>query len=90
MEKVFQEYKDDDLIVISVNPGESKDIVNSFITQNNYNFMVLLDLDNSVSTMYGIKYIPTSYFIDREGNIAAKEVGALTADEMREKINILH
>ena len=50
---------------------------------SNYNFKVLLDKDEGVSDKNNISAIPDSYFIDKDGNIIAKRVGALTEEEMQ-------
>lgn len=82
IEKVYQQYKDKDLVVLAVDLGEDMNTVKDFIQQNKYNFMVLLDSDQSVAVQYNITAIPVSYFIDKDGNIVAKRVGALSEEEM--------
>lgn len=89
IEKVYQEYKDKDLVILAVDLGENKDTVKSFIDQNKYNFKVLLDSDQTVAQAYNINSIPVSIFIDKDGNIAAKRVGALTAEEMQSYVKEL-
>lgn len=86
IEKVYQETKDSDLVILAVEIGEPLDKVKTFINKNNYNFKVLLDLDQSVATTYGILAIPTSYFIDEEGNVVSKRVGGMNYEEMKEYI----
>jgi len=89
IEKVYQETKDSDLVILAVEIGESHDTVKSFLDKKDYNFKILLDLDQSVSTTYGITAIPTSFFIDEEGNIISKRVGGMSYDEMKEYIATL-
>jgi thiol-disulfide isomerase/thioredoxin len=90
IEKVYQETKDSDLVILAVEIGEPFDTVKNFIDDNKYGFKVLLDLEQSVSTNYEISAIPTSFFIDDEGNIVSKRVGGMTYDEMKEYINTLN
>ena len=89
IEKIYQQYKDQGLVVLAVDLGEDSTTVRNFMTQNNYNFTVLLDSNQNVATQYSITAIPTSYFIDKEGNIIAKKVGALSADEMKANVQSL-
>ena len=89
IEKLYQETKDSDLVIVAVEIGEPLDTVKSFIDSNKYNFKVLLDSDQSVSSKYGITSIPTSYFIDTDGNIISKRVGAMNIDEMKTYIKTL-
>lgn len=90
IEKVYQEYKDKDLVVLAVDLGEDRDTVKNFIDKNKYSFKVLLDSDQSVGEKYNISAIPVSYFIDRNGNVKAKRIGAMTKDEMKSYIGQLY
>jgi peroxiredoxin len=89
IEKLYNETKDSDLVILAVNLGESKSQTKSFIDDNKYTFPILLDLDQSVSNQYNIIAIPTSFFIDKEGNIVKMIKGGITIDEMKDNINKL-
>lgn len=89
IEKVYQQYKDKDFVVLAVDLGEDKNTVKSFIQQNKYNFKVLLDSDQSVAAQYNITAIPVSYFIDKDGNVVTKRVGALSEEEMQSYVKQL-
>lgn len=89
IEKVYQKYKNDDLIVLTVNLGEDSSTVKKFIDKSNYHFMVLLDSKQAVAEQYNIASIPTSYFIDPEGKIAARRIGSMTEKQMEEYIGKL-
>ena len=89
IEKLYQETKDSDLVIVSVEIGEPLDAVKSFIDENKYNFKVLLDSDQSVASKYNIASIPTSYFINVEGNIISKNVGGMNIDQMKTYIKAL-
>jgi Peroxiredoxin len=86
LEKVYQRTKNSDLVILAVEIGEPKDTVQSFINDKGYNFKVLLDSDQSTAAAYGISAIPTSFFIDKDGNIVAKQVGGMTQAEMEDNI----
>ena len=89
IEKLYQETKDSDLVIITVDIGESLDTVKPFVESNKYNFKVLLDPDQSVATKYNISSIPTSYFIDADGNIISKHIGGMNIDQMKAYIKTL-
>ena len=89
IEKLYEETKDSDLVIITINLGEDKDTVKSFLDKYKYNFTVLLDLDQSVAAQYKISAIPTSYFIDEAGNIVSTIRGSLTLLQMKDYINKL-
>ena len=89
IEKIYQETKNSDLVIVAIEIGEPLSTVKPFINNNKYNFKVLLDLDQSVATKYGISAIPTSYFINKSGNIVSKNVGAMDIDQMKASIKAL-
>ncbi|GEP63834.1 MULTISPECIES: TlpA family protein disulfide reductase [Clostridium] len=89
IEKLYQETKDSDLVIVSVEIGEPLNAVKSFIDSNKYNFKVLIDPDQSVATKYNITSIPTSYFIDKDGNILSKHVGDMNINQMKAYIKTL-
>ncbi|MGH4123648.1 MAG: TlpA disulfide reductase family protein [Clostridium sp.] len=86
IEKLYQQTKDSDLVILAVNIGEDKAKVKSFIDTNKYNFTVLVDSSQNVAAQYNISALPTSFFIDKEGNIVSAIKGGLTLEQM--KINI--
>ncbi|OOM50703.1 MULTISPECIES: TlpA family protein disulfide reductase [Clostridium] len=85
IERLYQETKDSDLVIVSVEIGEPLNTIKSFIYSNKYNFKVLIDPDQSVATKYNI----TSYFIDKDGIIVSKHVGAMNIDQMKAYIKTL-
>ena len=89
IEKIYQETKNSDLVIVAIEIGEPLSTVKPFINNNKYNFKVLLDLDQSVATKYGISAIPTSYFIDKNGDIVSKNVGAMDINQMKASIKAL-
>lgn len=89
IQKLYEETENSDLVIISVEIGEPLSTVKSFIASNKYSFKVLLDSDQSVATKYNIASIPTSYFIDIDGNIISKRMGAMNIGEMKSYIKTL-
>jgi hypothetical protein len=39
--------------------------------------------------LYGVNAIPTTYFIDKEGCIVSYKVGMLSAEELRQGIDLI-
>lgn len=89
LEEIYQAYQDQDLVVLAVNVGESREEVQDFINRNGYNFKVLLDTKNKAASLYKASSIPTSVFINKEGLIVGKRVGLMTAAEMEAYISQL-
>jgi len=89
IETLYQETKDSDLVILAVEIGEPLSTVKSFIDSTKYSFKVLLDPEQSVASKYNITSIPTSYFIDTNGNIISQNVGGMNIDQMKDYINLI-
>lgn len=90
IEKLYQETKESNLVILAVNVGEDKKTVQDFIEKNSYNFPVLLDVSGEVSQLYQVTGIPTSYFIDSEGYLDDGVSGAIPLEKMKEFVNNLN
>jgi peroxiredoxin len=55
---------------------ESPETVKSFVKARGYSFPMLLDTQQAVDDLYGVRWVPTTVVIDRKGKIAARYVGA--------------
>ncbi|HYF83711.1 MAG TPA: TlpA disulfide reductase family protein [Clostridia bacterium] len=89
IEKLYQETKDSDLVILAVNIAEDKKTVQDFIAKNKYNFPILLDVKGEVSQLYQVSNIPTTYFIDTNGFLDDSIVGPLPLESMKEYVNKL-
>ena len=90
IEKIYQETKDSDLVIISVNVGEDAQTVKAFMNSNGYHFTALLDTENKASAIYNITAIPTSIFIDKNGYIVKTHTGTLSYEDMKNNLNIIN
>lgn len=64
------------LVMLEVDIGENSAIVQNFMTSLNLTLPVLLDSAQTVAGDYSVAAIPTTYFIDKNGIIRGKNVGA--------------
>lgn len=81
IEAVYQEYKSQDVVVIGVDilpweifRGYDESNVRQYVQQRGYSWTFVLDTTGEVSTNYKIFFIPSSFFLDREGIIRAMKV----------------
>ena len=82
LQKLQETYKDDDLLILAVNVGETKEEVEKFMKENNINLTVLLDKDSSVANTYGLRSFPSTLAINKKGEVVSGYVGMLTYDQM--------
>ena len=98
IQELYEEYGENtgDVIFLGLanpksesNPyAQDEDIasITAFIEEGGYTFPTLFDTTNAVYDAYRIRSFPTTFMIDREGNIYGYVSGALTKDMM---VNII-
>lgn len=69
---------------------ETVDTASAFIEEQGYTFPVYYDTEQSAAYMYGVYSLPTTYFIDREGNLAAQAKGAISVDILQQGIDMIY
>jgi cytochrome c biogenesis protein CcmG/thiol:disulfide interchange protein DsbE len=77
IERMYQEYRDRGFIVLAVNTTSQDDVfgVVPFTEKHALTFPVLLDETNTVATLYQLRSLPSSYFVDRDGIISQVVIG---------------
>ncbi len=80
IQKLYVENKD--IVVLTVNLGDSKKEILDFLITRKLDLPVLMDMDQRVAEKFLVKYIPTTYIVDEKGIIIDKRVGALNYQEM--------
>jgi len=76
IQKIYEEWSDQGLEVLAINIGESSSKAEEFMQSYNLSFTVLLDTKQDVAQKYNITGIPTTFFIDKDGIIKDKVIGA--------------
>jgi cytochrome c-type biogenesis protein len=94
IQKIYETYStegDDGLIVLGVAApgyGQEKDEegVKKFLKDNGYTYPVLMDTNGELFDAYGIYSYPTTFMIDRDGNVFGYVSGQLSEDTMKSVI----
>lgn len=75
--------------IAAPNYGQEKDEqgIKDFLKENGYTYPVLIDTDAELFKAYGIYSFPTTYMIDRDGNVFGYASGQLSKDMMHSIIN---
>jgi len=75
----YNNYKNRGLTVIGVSAEDTETLINFkndlAATGTDMNYILLTDSEREVSKMFGIKSIPTTFFISPEGKMLKKEIG---------------
>ncbi|MDH5359874.1 MAG: TlpA family protein disulfide reductase [Gammaproteobacteria bacterium] len=80
MRQLQRKYKKQGLRVITINLDKDKKELKRFLKEFRINFPVALDPQGKVARRYGVKAMPSSYLIDRQGRIRHVHLGFLQKD----------
>jgi peroxiredoxin len=81
LQEFYVEYKEM-IEVIGVNIDPKKKVIEEFAKENNITYTILHDPARVVFELYGVRYVPTSFFIDSEGMIQAIHVGKMSSEDL--------
>jgi len=73
---------DPGVVVLEVNTQETLEAIRPFAEEFGMGMPVLVDESGAVRTLYGVRSMPTTLFIDAEGVIRARWAGLLTGDQL--------
>ena len=78
-------------VIVNLTDGQQETVesASEFIAEKGYTFPVYYDTDIDAAMKYGVSAVPVSYFIDAEGRFVAWAQGALSADMLRQGMDML-
>ncbi|WP_106497366.1 thiol-disulfide oxidoreductase ResA [Lentibacillus sp. Marseille-P4043] len=82
MEKLYPEYKDKGVEIVAVNLDSTELVINRFIDKYDLTFPVPHDTKGTVMDQYSVGPIPSTFFINPEGEVVEIVEGALTLDRI--------
>lgn len=71
------------------NAQEDEGTVRAFIKANGFTFPVLLDSQGDLMRQYGVRGLPTTFIIDRNGRVQHLQTGAITQKDLETIVNPL-
>ncbi|MGM0776508.1 TlpA disulfide reductase family protein [Cytobacillus firmus] len=92
MEKLYKKYKDKKFDILAVNltnTEKNNGDAEKFVKELGLTFKIPMDVKGTVGADYNIMAYPTSYFIDSDGVIREKVLGALNEEYMEKEIKKL-
>ncbi|HIH96222.1 MAG TPA: TlpA family protein disulfide reductase [Thermoplasmata archaeon] len=81
LQQVYEERSARGLVLLPINIDATSPKVSQFLQSHKLSLPVLLDTKKDVAQTYNIQYIPTTFFIDKDGIIQAMKVGAFPNKE---------
>ncbi len=78
LQKVYDKLKDDDFVIIGLNAEEKPEKVKAFIAEQDITFPIVISDDATVNAIFGLKHMPTTWFIDKNGILRGKIEGQMS------------
>jgi thiol-disulfide isomerase/thioredoxin len=82
LERLYQAMKDKPFVVLALNQWESADHVFSYMGDLSVfpTFPILFDSESRVSEAFGVKGLPTSFILDKQGRLVYRAIGGREFD----------
>lgn len=80
MQQASQTFADDDFVILAINRQETSDVIRPFIEKYGVTFPVVVNTSNDIGEAYGIRGLPTSYFVNTDGTISFRQIGVVNGD----------
>jgi len=84
-EELFKKWSSDSIAVLSINVGDRAVDVKDYIDSQKITYPVLLDTQGQVTDSYGLRGVPTTFFIDGDGKLQAYQIGAFQNEKAMER-----
>ena len=78
------------MVNMTDNQIETVEVAKALVKTHGYTFPVYYDVDYQAATVYGVRSIPQTYFINAEGEAVARATGMITAAQLEEGIGMIY
>lgn len=78
------------MVNMTDNQMETVEVAKDFIKTYGYDFPVYFDVSYEAATVYGIRSIPQTYFINAEGEAVASATGMISAAQLEQGIGMIY
>ncbi|MCU7905093.1 MAG: TlpA family protein disulfide reductase [Candidatus Thiodiazotropha sp. (ex Epidulcina cf. delphinae)] len=88
MNEIQKKYKSHGLEVIAVSVDKDPALAEAFLSKVPADFTIAFDPAGDVAAEYGLKGMPASYLIDKQGHILKSHIGFLTSEMEKRELEI--
>jgi cytochrome c biogenesis protein CcmG, thiol:disulfide interchange protein DsbE len=81
-----ERHADDDLAIVGIVHDDGADAARAFMLRHGGTWQAAMDPDGSVAAAYRVFGPPETYFIARDGTIAARQIGQFSERSLDEKL----
>lgn len=92
-DEAYQNYNGEiEFLMVNMTDGsrETLEKASSFIDEKGYTFPVYYDTQYSAAITYSVSSLPTTYFINTDGELIAHARGAIDADTLQKGIDMIY
>jgi cytochrome c biogenesis protein CcmG/thiol:disulfide interchange protein DsbE len=86
LRRAAERYAADGLVVIGIVVRDRSEAARDFMMRNGATWAAAMDPGERVALAYGILGPPETYFVERDGTIAARQIGQLSAASLDAKL----
>lgn len=90
IEAVYQQHPNDDFVILAINQGEGNDTIKGYAELWKLNFRLVRDDNQAAGRAYQVQALPTTIFVDKNGNIHEVHIGGpMTQEFIEKRVNAL-
>jgi len=89
LQAVYKEYQDRGVVVVGLNVTESSEDIVAFAQENAITFPLFRDVGQQFMQTNEVRVLPTTFFIDRDGQIKLRLLGVLSQGLVGRQIEAL-
>ena len=78
LQAFYEKYKDDGFVLVAINQEEPRDVVAPFVQEFGLTFPVWLDLEYLAEREFDTMNLPSSYVVDRNGQVRLMWIGGIS------------
>lgn len=86
-EETWSKYNDENVVFLGINVMDDKSNAQDFIESIGVTYPNLYDPEGDVSRKYNVVALPATFFIDKDGNMVAKNYGSFIGSRGKEALN---
>lgn len=86
IQEAFQELRDEGFVVLAVSQDADVRRIEPFVRQNSLTFPVIADPQGKIGRSYGVRGLPSSYFINSDGTLHSRTLGVVSVPIIKQQL----
>ena len=81
-QNVWQKYSDEGLMIVGVALQDMENDAAAFVYQVGVTYPIVMDMEGDIARDYNVTALPTTFFLDRDGDVVGTWTGTLSEEEL--------